>query len=592
MPSFIPETIIDQIQSRCDIVDVISGYIPLKRAGRSFRALCPFHHEKTPSFMVSPKKQIFHCFGCGAGGNAFNFLMKYEKIEFPEAVKILAGKAGVQLPQMEEQYKSSPQSKDILKINELAAFFYQQTLVNFEPAKTARQYLKSRDIKDDIISLFKLGYAPDAEDRFIKYAKKFGISESSLSRAGLILESDKRAGFYDRFRNRIIFPIFNNRGKVVGFGGRTLDESRTKYINSPETELFNKGSNLYGFNFAEPYIRQDRSSIIVEGYIDLLMPFQFGIRNIVASLGTALTRDQIRLLKRFAQKAILIYDSDMAGEIATLRSLDLLIEEGLDVRIVDLPSGFDPDSFIRKEGAEKFKDRIKNAKSLFDYKLKVLSSKFNKEDIEGKARIAAEMLPSIKRIKNAILKSEYVKRLAEELHTSEESIIIELKKIKREKSETDFSSKYDTDSPMAFRPVLRPAEKILVGLMLEDAQMANSIKEKLSVEDFSNPNTKKIVTAVFELIKNNEAISPNRLLGYLSDEVVSQIVSEACAICEDLTDKDKCLTDCINRIAEDNFKSRLNQLQKDIRLAQVSKDDERLMELVSEYNKLIKERKT
>ncbi len=330
--------LLEEIRNHCDIVNIISEYVHLKPAGKGFRGLCPFHEEKTPSFMVSPEKQLFHCFGCGEGGNVYNFIMKYEKVSFFEAVKMLAKKSGVSLPANEEKENILYRKKERLsKLNNLVANYYREGLFRTPQGEKILNYLKKRGINDSTIEKYKLGYASAGWDVLTDFLNKKGYSYEDLIKVGLIKKSKTEGKFLDYFRNRIIFPIFDLQGRIIGFGGRVLDDSLPKYINSPETLIYNKGSNLYSLNFAKEDIRKNNSAIIVEGYTDVLITQQYGFNNVVASLGTALTIKQIELIKRFTDTVLIAYDADSAGNMATLRSLDLLVKSGLEVKVIDLP---------------------------------------------------------------------------------------------------------------------------------------------------------------------------------------------------------------------------------------------------------------
>ncbi|MDD5408982.1 MAG: DNA primase, partial [Candidatus Omnitrophica bacterium] len=430
MSARIPENLLEDILSRVDIIEVISGYIPLKKAGRNFKANCPFHHEKTPSFTVSPDRQIYHCFGCGESGNAFKFLMRHERMEFLEAVEVLAKKSGVVLPEQNnpDTTRQVSLTSQLYKINELAGSFYENNL-QAPGASVSRDYLLNRGLKIQTIKEFHLGLASSGWDSLINYLRSKGINLSLIEKAGLILPKDS-GGYYDRFRNRIIFPIRDVRSRVIGFGARVMDKTLPKYINSPETPVYVKGKNLFGLHLSKDYIRDNDFAIIVEGYLDFMIPYQEGLCNVVASQGTALTLEQIRLLKRYTHNVVMIYDGDTAGEIATLRSLDILIEEGVNVKVVPLPKGMDPDTLVRQEGIDSLRAKLNDAKTLFDYKLEVLKCRHNIKDAHGKSRIASEMLSTINKFDNAILRSEYIRRLSEEIKTPEHYILEELNKLK------------------------------------------------------------------------------------------------------------------------------------------------------------------
>ena len=390
----IPEEIIAQVIDRCDIVETISSYIPLKRAGRSFKAVCPFHHEKTPSFIVNPDKQIFHCFGCGVGGNVVNFVMKQERMEFPEAIRFLAQKVNVTIPGDEtpQAHHANNIRQAILRVNALAAAFFHKTLLSDKSpeAKNAREYLKDRGIDLNAVRVFQLGFAPRQWDALLIYLKQEGISLGLMEKAGLIIPRESGQGYYDRFRNRVVFPIFDTRAHCRAFGARALDNAEgAKYLNSPETIIYTKGHHLYGFHLAKQAIAEEDCVVIVEGYVDCLIPYQAGVRNIVASLGTALTVDQIRLLRRYTPRVVMLFDMDPAGEAAMMRSLDTLIEEGMEVRVATLAPGEDPDSFVRRQGVDDFRNRIAAAQTVFDYKLDVLTRRHGIQTPDGKAQIAA-----------------------------------------------------------------------------------------------------------------------------------------------------------------------------------------------------------
>lgn len=581
----IPENLLEDILSRVDIVEVIAGYIPLKRAGRNFKALCPFHHEKTPSFMVSPDRQIYHCFGCNAGGNAFNFLMQHERLEFPEAVEVLAKKAGVVLPRPEPQdLKAVSLATQLYKINELAAIFY-EGILNSGPGAQAKQYLLKRGIKEETIKSLKLGYAPDKWDALMSHLRQKGIGLSLLEKAGLVLAKEG-GGYYDRFRNRVIFPILDIKSRVLGFGARVLDDTLPKYVNSPETPIYTKGRNLYGLPLAKDAIRESDLAIIVEGYLDFILPYQWGSKNIVASLGTALTLEQARFLKRYTHNVVMVYDPDKAGEIATLRTLDIFIEEDMNVRVASLPEGFDPDSFVRKLGIDSFKAKIDQSQNLFDYKLKVLKSQHNFKEIEGKARISSEMLVTINKFNNAVLKSEYIKRLAEELSVKEDALLQELGKIKVDKP-------YAQDQePVAHKAVnINPVEKLLIKLMLEEADFINRIKADLEPADFQDERISRIVAIMFDLIDQGKAPEPSKLINHLQGQDMLSLICES-TFSPDIDDQDKerILDDCIQRLKNDRLKFKRQELHEQIKSAQHSGDEDKLSRLMQQFQELIKKR--
>ena len=584
--AFVPENTLNEILSRIDIVELISEYLPLKRSGRGYTALCPFHHEKTPSFIVSQQKQIFHCFGCQAGGNAFGFLMKYDRLEFPEAVETLAKRAGVLIPRDERQIKNQGISQELHKINEIAADFYSNLLHSPEGA-AALNYLKKRGMSPETIRKFRLGYAPDKWDGLLNYLRSKNIPLSLIEKAGLIIAKDNQ-GYYDRFRQRIIVPISDVRNRVIAFGARVLDNSLPKYINSPETAVYSKSKTLFGLNLSKEAIITQDCAVIVEGYFDLIAPFQAGITNIAASCGTALTTEQVRLLKRYSRNIVMIYDADDAGQSATMRSLEMLAEEDMNVKVVRLEKGYDPDAYIRHSGPEGFRDLITGAKDSVDYMLDTLKAKYDPADISQKARIASEILPLVAKFKNEILKSEYLKKLSRELGVSESSLTAEIKKTKT----TGYTDKRE-NSAMP-QPAIRQAksfcaESMLVKILLEENELIEHLREKILPKDFKDNRLSRIIARMFELSHDKEIARPQSLLNHFNETEISQTICELSASeLPEISDKLKLLNDCVNKIKEKSRKSKQEDLCEQIRLAQHSKDENRIYQLLNEFKFLTK----
>ncbi|MDD5423363.1 MAG: DNA primase, partial [Candidatus Omnitrophica bacterium] len=576
----IPDNIIDQIQEKTDIVETVSRYIPLKKVGRNYKTTCPFHNEKTPSFIVSPDKQIYHCFGCGAGGNVFSFVMKYENMQFPEVVEMLAQRAGVVLPRVPGRRGDDTFANQLYKVNEAAASFSQNSLLN---NRAAKEYLASRGVGDELINKFKIGFANDSWDSLLNYFKTKGVGGAILEKAGLVIANDK-GGHYDRFRGRVIFPIVDLKDRVLGFGARVMDASLPKYINSPETPIYSKGRNLYGLNVSKEAIKKEGYALVVEGYLDFLVPYQAGIKNIIATLGTALTSDQAKLLKRFANTVIMVYDPDEAGEAASLRNLDMFISEDMNVYIAELPQGFDPDSAIRKFGADEFLKIVKSSKNLFDYKLDKLNARFDMKKPHGKAAIANEMLPTIYRINNAVMKSELVKKLAERLSVDEESLKAELKKVK-----PDYSQRRYATAPAEAKKDFKTAEMMLLALLLDGQNYRETIMQAVSPEEFKDSSVRDAVSAVYAMHKEGMQVNAAKLINHLGNGVdASALVSEAVNLLDMMQEKDKALEDCVARMKKDNVKERLSGLQDAIRIAHGKKDEDEVKRLVTEYNSLVK----
>ncbi|OQX53574.1 MAG: DNA primase [Candidatus Omnitrophica bacterium 4484_213] len=582
---FFPEEVIEEIQQRADIVEVISHYLPLKKTGNLFKALCPFHQEKTPSFMVNPQKQIFHCFGCGVGGNVFTFLMKQENISFPEAVEILAKQTGVDISHLVTgniNKGSSEITPKLYELNELATAYYQNFL-NREEGKGAREYLKKRKISSELISKFRIGYAP-FRNRLLTYLQKRGYKQELLIKAGLIIKREDGREL-DRFINKLIFPLFNPQGRIVGFGSRRLDNQVPKYVNSPQTVLFNKSRYLYGLNFARHFIKKD--VIVVEGYLDLLALVQFGIYNAVACLGTALTRQQIRVLQRYAERCIIIYDGDRAGQEASVRELELFIEEDVPVGVVELPRGLDPDECIRKEGKERFIQRIEKADDFFDYKLNFLSQRYDLEKAEDLAKVSKEMISSLYKIGDAVLRDAYIKRLSRKLNIREDSLYLEIEKLDAldRKRQRKKNVSFKASVPTQYRE-----EKILLGLMLTEEEVISLVRKSLKPDEFRNLSIGKIVRF---LLSKERRIPLSQLIEKLRKEEIEgldSLISSCVNQLEeslDLNKKISIASDCIKRIKRKKREAKLLDLQKRIESAEEKEDETLSSQLLEEYQRVL-----
>jgi DNA primase len=510
--------------------------------------------------------------------------MAYERMEFPEAVETLAKKAGVVLPQTDfADNKVSGLITQIYKINEVAGAFYANKLFASE-GQVAKAYLYNRGIKEETIRKFKLGFAPDSWDALINHLRKANFSLSLIEKAGLLV-SKEGGGYYDRFRKRIIFPIFDIKSRPIAFGARAVDDSLPKYINSPETLIYTKGKNLYGLSAAKEKIKEEDFIVLVEGYLDFILPYQEGLGNIVASSGTALTVEQARLLKRYTSNVVVVFDGDTAGELAALRSLDIFLEEQMQVRVVSLPAGLDPDSFVRKNGMAAFREKISQSEELFDYKLRVLESRFSGKDIMAKAKICAGMLETINKFKNAVLKSEYIKRLAQKLQVKEEALLEEAGKLNQAPA-LNLSVITPGKKPLA----INPTEKLLIKLMLEEAELISRIRENLEPGDFHDERAARIVSVMFELASQGKDIQPHFLINACGDDDISQLICESMFVAEDTSSqhKERLVDDCIRRLKLQNSRLKRQHLQERIAVVQSSGDEATLQKLIEEFHNLIK----
>lgn len=584
----IPQDIISQILDRANIVEVISGYTPLKPAGRNFKANCPFHHEKTPSFVVNPDKQIFHCFGCGVGGNVVTFVMKQERMEFPEALRHLAQKTGITIPQSDERDNQQQQHRRlILKVNEIAAAYFHQVLLSGKSdfSKSAREYLTGRGLGPETAKKFQLGLAAGGWDDLLKHLRTQNFEPGFLEKAGLAVPKKDGGGHYDRFRERIMFPIYNSRSEVVAFGGRSLDKDNpAKYINSPETSLYTKGQYLYGLNWAKDAIVKNDSVIVVEGYLDFITPFNAGVEHIVASLGTALTVEQVRLIRRYTKNIVMLFDADPAGQSAMLRSLDLLIEEGMSVRVAALPAGEDPDSYVRKSGVGEFLKCVERAASLFEFKLDFLLKKTPDRSIEQYAKVAGEMLSTIAKFDNAIVRSEYLKKLSQVLLIAPEALTQELEKVKSPPARN-----VQPEPKARFSDHLRPVEKSLLKLMLEEKDFVTQGRQDIALTDLQNRHARDIVAKIFELFDNGRESTTTALMSCFEDQAVLDMITGIVA-CDDMLagDRNKIYRDCTRRLREENLRIRRQDIMRRMDQARRDKDHKALEELSYAFNQLIK----
>jgi DNA primase len=419
----IAEASLDEVRDRTDIVEVVREYVPnLKQSGRNFKACCPFHQERTPSFMVNTEKQIFHCFGCHVGGDVFGFVMKLEAMTFPEAVEKLAERVGIHVAPTKENV--SPQAKERMKLREVldtAADYYHAVLEKCEDDSPAKVYIAKRGLTPEMVKAFRLGFAP-SRGLLLEAAKKKGHGEAVLEKAGLVANRQGR-GFCDYFFNRVLFPIENGKGEVVGFGARTMGDGEPKYLNSPETPVFSKGRVLYGLKAALPALRKKREALLLEGYMDVIAAHQFGITNACAPLGTALTEDHAALLKRYVDRATIVFDPDAAGLKAAMRGAEVMVAKGIPVRIATLPDGLDPDDFLRQKGVEAFEKALERAQDLPAFKTERLIAEWGGLKIAAdKSRLATEILETIAKSPDEILRGEWIRALAQRLDIDEQSL--------------------------------------------------------------------------------------------------------------------------------------------------------------------------
>ncbi|MBS1125076.1 MAG: dnaG [Nitrospirae bacterium] len=574
-----------------DIYDVVSGYVSLKKAGKNWLGLCPFHSEKTPSFNVNPAKQIFHCFGCGVGGDAFKFLELQEGLNFPEAVKQLASRAGITLPESRpraDEKKSDDERKALLKIIAEAADYFLRELEG--PAgSAARAYLAKRGLTETVIRDFSLGYARPEWDGLLKHLRQKGHPPTLLEKAGLIVKRSEGEGHYDRFRGRIIFPIRDISGHVIAFGGRVMDDSLPKYLNSPETPLYSKSNVLYCLDQAKEPARKQGYFIIVEGYLDAIACHQYGAKNAVATLGTALTDGHLRLMRRFAQKLMLIFDPDPAGVKATLRGFELFAGSGMKVNVVSLPDGDDPDTFLKKNGYEAFASCLKGSVKFMDFVLGQVVRSGSTASIDEKVEQAGEMLGFIAKLPSGIERDHYLKRTAEALDVDEGLLRQEMTKQRTAHAGPRERTAAGTPPHKGQRP---RAEEMLIHLMLRDETIARTLSEQITPEDFTDPLYRRAAERIFSVMKSGGELHP-RSLAVPGDDELGRLISHYSVLeiaYSDQTGTDqnqkvsleKTCADCVDRIRQHGSAKRMKSLLAAIHEAESRGDRERLRSLQEE----------
>jgi DNA primase len=508
----------EEIKRTVDIVELIGQFVQLKRSGQSYMGLCPFHSEKAPSFTVSPSKQMFHCFGCKKGGDLFAFWMEYHRVSFPQALKDLAEKYHVSLP--ERDPGTSGIKEAILRANEAAADFFHHILMKSGKGKPGRDYFQRRGIPGAIIEEFKLGYAPEEWDGLAKALREKKIHPETALQAGLLIQR-KTEGHYDRFRDRVMFPIFDMRSQIVGFGGRVLDQSLPKYLNTPETPVFQKGELLYGLHVAFSRIRESGRVVIVEGYTDVLALIKHGFRGAVATLGTALTRDHIRKLKGYAREAVVLFDSDAAGTAAAVKSLSFFLDENMPARVMSLPEGEDPDTFVNKSGLAAFQALLERSVPMFDFFIDRKMADGGKE-IEHRVKALEDIFPVLAELKSHVQRALYVKRLSEKLQVTEKALAAEYQK---------WASKSSLDATLPGTQQKKDAKRLddvyLLNLLLHHPRTVPRIRDLEWKSLVSDPVVAEIIGGIIEKDAGTGAIDQEDLLAGLQREEAREVLREA-----------------------------------------------------------------
>ena len=588
---YYPDEVIEEVRSSNNIVDIIGGYVRLQKKGSSYFGLCPFHNEKSPSFSVSPNKQMYYCFGCGAGGNVFTFIMEYENQTFPEAVKILADRAGIALPEAElteEQKRERTKRQQLLEINKMAAnYFYYQ--LNGDQGQQAREYLENRRLSKETQVHFGLGYASKYSNDLYLYLKKKGYQDQILKETGLLTYDEKR-GAHDKFWNRVMFPIMDVNNRVIGFGGRVMGDGTPKYLNSPETMLFDKSRNLYGLNYArtsrKPYM------IICEGYMDVIAMHQAGFTNAVASLGTAFTTQHSVLLKRYTQEVRLAYDSDGAGQKAALRAIPSLKSAGINVRVIHMNPYKDPDEFIKNLGTEAFQERIDAAESSFMFEISVLEKNYKQSDPEGRASFMKAMARRLLEFPQELERNIYIDAIAGRYGIASE----ELKRMvnsfgasmSREQVEAAIYQQQEREEMPAKKRVEKEdsvltAQKFFLTWLIEEPSIYDKTKDYINEDDFVEPLYHHVAALVFEELRATGQVMPARILNQFEDveeqKTAASLFNTRLKTDDDPAVREKALNETVKRIKKNSLELKSRSVREIADLQKIIKEKAQLQKL-------------
>lgn len=557
------DDLIEEIRSRNDIIDVISGYVKLKRQGATYFGLCPFHNEKSPSFSVTPGKQMYYCFGCGEGGNVYSFIMKYENYTFLEAVKMLADRAGIQLPETEyteEEKRKADLKAALLGINKQAALYFHH-LLKSEKGKTGLDYFSFRGLDHETIVRFGLGYSNKTSDDLYRYFKQQNYSDELLKETGLFAFSEK--GTYDKFWNRVMFPILDINNRVIGFGGRVMGEGEPKYLNSPETKIFEKSRNLYGMNFArisrKPYI------LICEGYMDVIALHRAGFTNAVAALGTAFTQQHAMLIKRYVKEAVLTFDSDGAGQKAALRAIPILKSVGIAVKVLDMKPYKDPDEFIRNLGAEEYQKRIDNAENSFLFEIMMLQKDYDMEDPHGKAEFYNKAAVKLLEFPNELERNVYIEAVSRQFLIPQDSLSKMVLRLaltytgSGEKNiipEEEFSEKNRRNGRKNPEDGTRQAQKILLTWLVEEPAVYDKIKDIITEKDFIEQPYNRVAGMLFDQLRDG-TVNPAKILNDFTEEEEHRQAAELfnTSLLGEMSvqEKERAITDAVKKVKNNSL---------------------------------------
>ena len=578
----IPDSVIDEVRDRTDIVEVVSQSVALKKVGNNFKGLCPFHSEKTPSFTVSPEKRIYHCFGCGAGGNVFKFAMETQSISFVDAVRQFAESAGVAIPKRDAGNLNDPKYKEreaLKKTNEIAVNYFYSLFNNAEAGLAARDYLKSRHFTGEVLDKYQIGWAaPTWRGLVSHFQQKGNLSRDIVLKSGLVIEKEDGSNTYDRFRGRVIFPIKDPHGYVIGFGGRSIVEGENpKYLNSPETPLYQKSQVLFGMDLARQAIRKQDQAILVEGYLDQMRATQYGILNTVATCGTALTSRQAGMLRNYASSVVLVFDSDNAGRAAADKGFDVLHEKGLQVKTVFLPDEQDPDSYIQENGAEKFLEKIKTAKPYFESYIDGVVAGKNGNSPSERVEMANQVVPMLRKVQNLVERNGLIEYFSSAAKIDDTSFLGELKK--------SFSQNQSMVEPSETgKKSILHTEKYLVQLILSDKETAQKVLQAINPEDFSNPALRSIAITCSQM--EDEDIEIDKLIDQTEEPEIRSLLTQFGLEPIEFDFPEKTISDCVAKFNNVHIKSKIKIIKQQRNEAEMAGQVEKSRELQSKLREM------
>lgn len=605
MSQLFPQEKLAEIQQASDIVSVISQYVTLKKIGKSHKGLCPFHGEKTPSFTVNAERRCYKCFGCGESGTVFTFLMKHDGLTFPDAVKELAHRAGIALPEVGRNKQINDENELLYKINDHFTKFYHDKLINCNSAEAVRRYCSGRGINRETVKRFSIGFAPNGWDAALNEGRRMGFDVRAMEDAGIVLARKKGGGHYDRFRGRLMFPILDVSGRVVGFGARTLEDSDVKYVNSPESRIFNKRRILYGLNIARGAITGKNEAIVMEGYTDVVMAHKHGIDYSVGVMGTSLTLDHVKLIKRYCKRVVLVLDADTAGIKSAGKSAGIFIENGLDVRIAQLPEGSDPCEVLMSSGKESFLTQLESADSFFDFRLKIAEMRNELDTVAGKAEVFREIITAAIKIPDIIKRNVQIKEIAGKTEIDEADIrrylerdgaVEQRRRVVSQKPPEDKIPANVAASVRGKRNASRHVEENLIRLMVSDDKFVPLVRNEIGLDNFLDETLRRIAAVVFEAYEKGSCVTEADLFAMLAGTGLDEVLADVINIDHGCEDNENVYAGCrqylnkrLSRIAIKTAREKTSQLDSECRgggsIDSEGEDINQLLERFHEENK-------